>query len=93
MAGVKAGARPAVQEAQVGRRGGTARREVCWQAWSFRDQQEPMILKSVRLLSVFFIFENQGSGLVLPWLSTDTDNLSRASQHTISFSNFSSLKM
>lgn len=29
MAGVKAGARPAVQEAQVGRKGGTAGREVC----------------------------------------------------------------
>lgn len=74
MAGVKAGARPVVQEAQAGRKGGMARWEVCWQTWSVRDQQEPVILKTVWLLSVFFVFGNQGSGLVLPWLSTDTDN-------------------
>lgn len=87
LAGVKAGARPVVQEAQAGRKGGTTRWEVCWQTWSDRNQQEPVILKTVWLLSVFYVWKPR------EWVRSSLAfhrhrQLSRTSQHTISFSNF-----
>ena len=54
--------------------GDTSRWEMCWQTRSFGERQGPVILKAVKLLSVFLIYRNQGRELVIPWLSVDTDD-------------------